>query len=379
MKRIIYLLAAFVAFGSTAFASNTNTTDLEASPQSTVRGYGNSFIFEEAGIEFSVFADGQFDFYLPNYGPDVSVGINTPGFSLSFNTGYDYNPYVQYDSYGAIIQIENTPIYYDYYGRVNQIGNIVIQYNTFGRISRLGGLYVYYKNNVFYRYDGFINSYNRAYVYRPWHRFYSIPTAQYCVINVKPYRQYYSPVRHIYYRPYTNNVRYFNRNGRRSTTVNTRYVQTPRNRAERALRTQVQRNNRAIVNTRATRSRSAVTRTTTTRTPVTRTTRTTTTTRTVTPNRTSNRSTARQVSSRNVKQNVTRSNRTVSNKMNQRTSVKKPSSTKSRTYNKSVTPSAKQRSVTTSRTKSSSVKTRSNSSRTSNQSSTRSRTSRSRG
>ena len=149
MKRIIYLFAALVAISTTAFANTNTTAEAEASINNYVKGYGNSFIFNEEGIEFSVFADGQFDFYLPNYGPDVSVGINTPGFSLSFNTGYDYNPYVQYDSYGAIIQIENTPIYYDYYGRVNQIGNILINYNGFGRISRVGGLNVYYRNNVY--------------------------------------------------------------------------------------------------------------------------------------------------------------------------------------------------------------------------------------
>ena len=192
MKRIIYLFAALVAISTTAFATSTTTSEAVASINNNVRGYGNSFIFDEAGIEFSVFADGQFDFYLPNYGPDVSVGINTPGFSLSFNSGYDYNPYLQYDSFGAIIQIENTPIYYDYYGRVNQIGNIFINYNTFGRISNVGGLNVYYRNNVFYKYDGFINIYNRSYVYRPWHQFYAVPHINYSIVHVNPYRQHYT-------------------------------------------------------------------------------------------------------------------------------------------------------------------------------------------
>ena len=175
MKRILFLFAGLVALSTTAFATNTTTLEAEASINNYVRGYGNSFIFNEGGIEFSVFRDGQFDFYMPNYGPDVSVGINSPGFSLSFNSGFDYNPYVQYDSFGAIIQVENTPIFYDFYGRVNQIGNIFISYNGFNRINRIGGLNVYYRNNAFWRYDGFINVYNRAYVWRPWHRFYAIP------------------------------------------------------------------------------------------------------------------------------------------------------------------------------------------------------------
>jgi hypothetical protein len=64
----------------------------------------------ENGIEFSIFKDGQFDFYLPNHGPSINVGGSIANFS--FNTGFDYNPYVQYDSYGAIVQIENTPVFY---------------------------------------------------------------------------------------------------------------------------------------------------------------------------------------------------------------------------------------------------------------------------
>ena len=261
MKRILYLFAALVAISTTAFATNTTTSEADASINNYVRGYGNSFIFTEEGIEFSVFADGQFDFYLPNYGPDVSINIDRPGFSLSFNSGYDYNPYVQYDSFGAIIQIENTPIYYDYYGRVNQIGNIFINYNSFGRINRVGGLNVYYRNNAFWRYDGFINNYNRVYVYRPWHRFYAAPHIDFCIVHVNPYRQHYVPVRHIYYRPYTQNVRHYNigrrDNGyaiRRTTSIRNRsYAQTPRNNTERSIRTRVQRNNTTIAKTRATR------------------------------------------------------------------------------------------------------------------------------
>ena len=81
MKRILFLFAGLVALSTTAFATTTTTSEAEASINNYVRGYGNSFIFTEAGIEFSVYADGQFDFYMPNSGPDVSVGIDTPGFS----------------------------------------------------------------------------------------------------------------------------------------------------------------------------------------------------------------------------------------------------------------------------------------------------------
>ena len=37
----------------------------------------------------------------------VKVQINTPGVNISFNAGHDYEMYVQYDDYGAVIQIED--------------------------------------------------------------------------------------------------------------------------------------------------------------------------------------------------------------------------------------------------------------------------------
>lgn len=410
MKRILFLFASIVAFSTTAFASTNTTSEAEASINNYVRGYGNSFIFTEAGIEFSVYADGQFDFYMPNYGPDVSVAINTPGFTLSFNSGYDYNPYVQYDGFGAIIQIENTPIYYDYYGRVNQIGNIFINYNSFGRISRLGGLNVYYRNNVYWRCDGFINVYNTRYIYRPWHRFYAVPTANFCVVNVNPYRQFYTPVRHIYYRPYTNNVRYYNVNGRRGSSVsraaNTRrssdrYAQSPRNKRERSIKRRVERSNASIAKTRAvrlkdnnvrntrrsdkainTRSNTRVStpsRANSTRKVKTKTTTTRTNTRVTAPNRTQ-RSNNKVTRTRNSRENVTRTRNSVSNRMKTRksTSVRKPNTTTTRSNNRARSQSSRQRSTIKNKRKSSSTMTRSNTSRRSNQSSTRSSSRRSR-
>ena len=163
----LLLLAVFTVNATTSHTSESVTTT------NYVRGYGNSFIFVEDGIEFSVFADGQFDFVMQNYTPNIHMGFNTPGVSISFNSGYDYNAYVQYDDFGAIIQVENTSVFYDYYGRVTQIGNININYNAFGRINRLGGMYVHYNRySAFSHYTGFINAYNRSYVFRPWHNYY---------------------------------------------------------------------------------------------------------------------------------------------------------------------------------------------------------------
>jgi hypothetical protein len=202
MKKVIFFIASLL------FASIHTNATTKAHATAAYGGYSNSFIFVENGIEFSVFRDGQFDFNLLNHNTNLNVGIHTRNVSISFNSGYDYNAYVQYDEYGAIIQIENIPIFYDYYGRITRAGNVAIQYNNFGYINRVGGLYVHYNRyNRFSHYTGYINSYNRAYTYRPWHRYYSVPARDYCVVYNRPYRRYYAPVRYRYSRPYYNNRR----------------------------------------------------------------------------------------------------------------------------------------------------------------------------
>ncbi|MEJ6791389.1 MAG: hypothetical protein QNK89_01250 [Lacinutrix sp.] len=217
MKNSIYLFSALFLSSFTVNADNTNNLNiLENNASTSYRGYGNSFIFTEQGVEFSIYADGQFDFHMLNYGPSVNASVGNSNVNISFNSGFDYGAYVQYDEFGAIIQIENTPIFYDYYGRISQAGNIRINYNNRGFITRVGGLFVHYNRfNAFDRCTGFINVYNRAYVYRSWHRFYILPPVNYCVIYNQPYRKYYTPIRYRYDRPYTNNYR-------RSTAVASR-------------------------------------------------------------------------------------------------------------------------------------------------------------
>ena len=148
MKKLVLIIAA-VALGipniQAANTSNTVETNF-------VRGYGNSFIFVEDGVTFSVYPDGEFDFYMDSR-VNVGVGARIGNVGITFNSGFNYDPFVQYDDYGAVIQVENTPIFYDYYGRVSQIGNVDIWYNN-GRVRRIGGLHIYYNRGVFSHYSG---------------------------------------------------------------------------------------------------------------------------------------------------------------------------------------------------------------------------------
>ncbi|HPE82531.1 MAG: hypothetical protein KDC94_04635 [Aequorivita sp.] len=198
------------------FSANATSNESENNNR---RGYdGNAYIFVEGDVEFSVFPDGQFDFVYVGPQKGSSVTINTPNVNISFNSGYDYDAYVQYDDYGAVIQVESVPIYYDYYGRIIQAGNVDIQYND-RRLVRVGGLHVVYNNYGYFSHcTGVINMYNPYYVYRPWHVYYARPIYSHCVVYDMPYRRYYSPVRysyhdHVVYYKNRKNVAYHN--GRR--------------------------------------------------------------------------------------------------------------------------------------------------------------------
>ncbi len=161
---------------------------------------GSSYIFVEGGVEFSVFPDGQFDFvYLGNRGAsNVNVSINTPGVSINYNSGYNYDAFVQYDDYGAVIQVEDVPIYYDQFGRIVQAGSVEINYVN-RRIVRVGGLQIFYNPYGYFSHcTGYISPYYMTYVYRPWHVYYVRPLWNHCVVYDYPYRRYYHPIRYTY-------------------------------------------------------------------------------------------------------------------------------------------------------------------------------------
>lgn len=160
---------------------------------------GNAFIFVEGTVEFSIFPDGQFDFVY--VGPQKSnrITISTPNVNVSYNSGYNYDAYVQYDDYGAVIQVEDVPIYYDYYGRISRAGSVDIKYEN-RRLVWVGGLHIHYHPNGYYsHYTGFINAYNPYYVYRPWHVYYMRPMIQFVIVYDYPYRMHYHPTRYSYH------------------------------------------------------------------------------------------------------------------------------------------------------------------------------------
>ena len=231
-----------------------------ASAPFSVRNYSNAFIFNERGIEFAVFPDGQFDFNILNRRGgvfsgnqiDVNVGFNVQGY-VSFNSGYQFDHFIQYDDFGAVIQIQNVAIFYDYFGRVRQIGNVSIHYNHNGYVRQIGGLYIGYRPNLNFYYHGYVNSRNRFYTQRPWHVYYRRPSVQTCVVDYRPYRRYYTPNRRHYTSPYRNNRRpaVYNGNTRNRRTTQTAYTNSANRSRNSAVTTTRRSENRAKVQNNA--------------------------------------------------------------------------------------------------------------------------------
>tara|TARA_B110000967_G_scaffold209272_1_gene264687 strand:- start:5374 stop:6345 length:972 start_codon:yes stop_codon:yes gene_type:complete len=196
MKNLFLTLVSLALFGTVSAhtVSSHNNSD-------------NSFVFNEQGIEFAIFKDGQFDFNVLGYRQANARFSNRNGINISFNSGYDYAAFIQYDSYGAVIQIENTPIYYDYYGRISQAGNVHVNYDYRGRISSIGGMRISYDHYNIVRRNGYVNRQHRYYTPSVWHSYYRVPNLRLCVLFNKPYRKHYSPVRHRFENPYRNNRR----------------------------------------------------------------------------------------------------------------------------------------------------------------------------
>ncbi|MHA6280670.1 hypothetical protein ACXYMT_10850 [Salinimicrobium sp. CAU 1759] len=205
MKKFYLLLTLLVVGFSAKAAPAAAEVNFER------RNFGDAFIFVERGVEFAVFPDGQFDFF---FNPRGNFNRIPSHINYSFNSGYNYGPFIQYDDYGAVIQIENVPVYYDYYGRIVQAGRVQIRYNAFGMVNRIGNMFVHYNPyHNFSHTSGYINGRNVRYVYRPWHDHYMRPYAHYSVVYNEPYRLYYHPNRmkySAYKRYYQNN--YYNTN-----------------------------------------------------------------------------------------------------------------------------------------------------------------------
>lgn len=119
-------------------------------------------VFVERGIEFFVFADGQFDF---NTRPVTSGSVyykNTRRVFVNNTHGapgvaQNYGVRVEHDELGRVRRIGNVFVNYDAHNRIKRIGSVYMTYNRFA-LSQVGGLRVRYDHRGFITgYSGTVN------------------------------------------------------------------------------------------------------------------------------------------------------------------------------------------------------------------------------
>ena len=128
-KGILILLGVFIMVSTTEAKHGKKLSNRISFNYS----YQNAVNFEEQGIEFFIFTNGEFD----------------------FNSNNNY-----YDSHLN----RERGIYRDYKGRITRIGNSFIRYDSYGKVIRIGNIFMkYYRGKLTdvghlkVRYDSLIN------------------------------------------------------------------------------------------------------------------------------------------------------------------------------------------------------------------------------
>jgi hypothetical protein len=132
--------------------------------------------FNERGIEFFVFPNGDFDFNTrpsDSHGEFYFRGAGKRGANVQHRGSVargpiNYGVLIEHDSFGRVRRVGNTFINYDSNDRVTRIGSVYMRYNRFA-LSQVGGLHIIYNRrgdivDMFgqvkgYRNNGFATTY----------------------------------------------------------------------------------------------------------------------------------------------------------------------------------------------------------------------------
>ena len=160
MKKITLLVATVLLVGNVVNATEDRTRYSLDEPIS----------FVERGIEFFVFANGDFDF---NTRPQDSNGdyfYKTAGKRGAKTTSargqVNYGTRIEHDSFGRVRRVGNTFINYDSRDRVSRIGSVYMRYNRMA-LTQIGGMRIIYnRRGDIVDMIGSIKGYrNQGYVY----------------------------------------------------------------------------------------------------------------------------------------------------------------------------------------------------------------------
>jgi hypothetical protein len=152
MKKITLLAASIFLFGSgLANAAEKNNFSHERKIAVDFRNT-EPIVFTERGIEFYVFADGQFDFNTrPSRDNDGYYKSNRRS---NTNRTYGAPSDFRNKNYGVKVEHDNS-------GKVRRIGNVFINYDSNDRIKRVGSVYMTYNRYALAQVGGLQIIYNR--------------------------------------------------------------------------------------------------------------------------------------------------------------------------------------------------------------------------
>jgi hypothetical protein len=134
MKKITLLVAITLVSFTTQASNLANRFNMNEPIQ-----------FNERGIEFFVFSNGEFDFNTQHDNSQGGYYYKTAG-RRNIETNRMTNNYgvlIEHDNFGRVRRIGNTFINYDFNDRVSRIGTVFMRYNRFA-LTQIGGLQLVY-------------------------------------------------------------------------------------------------------------------------------------------------------------------------------------------------------------------------------------------
>ena len=161
MKKITLLVASiFLMGGIVAHAADRND---RRSPVDFRNA--DPIVFTERGVEFYIFADGQFDFNTRPSNDDVYYKSGRRnGQNKSYGTRENYGVKIEHDKMGRVRSVGNVFVNYDAFGRIKRVGSVYMSYNRYA-LDRVGGLQIIYnRRGQIVDFVGAVNG-GRAYEY----------------------------------------------------------------------------------------------------------------------------------------------------------------------------------------------------------------------
>lgn len=130
---------------ASATKASTLINDSKKSLEFTTRFEHNEPIeFNERGIQFYVFPNGEFDFNTQSENSQGGMYYKTAGRrSFEVNINLNGGVAIERDNYGRVRRVGNTFINYDFQDRVSRIGSVYMRYNRFA-LTQVGGLQIVY-------------------------------------------------------------------------------------------------------------------------------------------------------------------------------------------------------------------------------------------